>query len=162
MVAFVRNCSVRMTLRLFYEYGANAFEAAQNISTRTPLSYANSLKQLILKLHLWKNIFSSFITCLLEIQTRFLFFPRQLKTSSLLQVGLILIISKMFTILCLLCLCRNREYPGNLKWTRSIDLSSKLSLTCLHIGVMLTIIKVFITLFLLCLWEQGASWQFSK
>ena len=35
-----------------YEYGANAFEAAQNISTRTPLSYANSLKQLILKLHL--------------------------------------------------------------------------------------------------------------
>ena len=65
-----------------------------------------------------------------------------------------LIISKVFTILCLLCLCRNREYPGNfqkqnsnqqallsnecpskvrgkafLKWTRSIDLFSKLSLT---------------------------------
>ena len=60
-----------------------------------------------------------------------------------------LIISKVFTILCLLCLCENREYPGSLqnkavssfkrvpsdvrgkaflKWT-SIDLSSKLSLT---------------------------------
>ena len=33
--------------------------------------------------------------------------------SNLLHVGLILIISKVFTILCLLCLCRNREYPGN-------------------------------------------------
>ena len=31
-----------------YEYGANAFEAVQNISTRTLLSYANSLKQFIL------------------------------------------------------------------------------------------------------------------
>ena len=61
-----------------------------------------------------------------------------------------LIISKVFTILCLLCLCGNREYPGSfqnkavsssfkrvpsevrtkafLKWA-SIDLSSKLSLT---------------------------------
>ena len=33
--------------------------------------------------------------------------------SNLLHVGLILIISKVFTILCLLYLCRNREYPGN-------------------------------------------------
>ena len=33
--------------------------------------------------------------------------------SNLLNVGLTLIISKVFTILCLLCLCRNREYPGN-------------------------------------------------
>ena len=61
-----------------------------------------------------------------------------------------LIISKVFTILCLLCLCGNREYPVSfqnkavsssfkrvpsevrekafLKWT-SIDLFSKLSLT---------------------------------
>ena len=74
--------------------------------------------------------------------------------SNLLYVGLILINSKVFTILCLICLCRNREYRGNfqnktviikqlfflndclskvrgkafLTWTRSIDLSSKLSL----------------------------------
>ena len=33
--------------------------------------------------------------------------------SNLLHVGLMLIISKVFTILCLLCLCRDREYPGN-------------------------------------------------
>ena len=61
-----------------------------------------------------------------------------------------LIIGKVFTNLCLLCLCGNRKYPGSfqnkalssyfkrvpsevrgkafLKWT-SIDLSSKLSLT---------------------------------
>ena len=49
MVAFARNCSVRMTLRLFqsisvfYKYGANASEAVQKISTRTLLSYANLL-----------------------------------------------------------------------------------------------------------------------
>ena len=33
--------------------------------------------------------------------------------SNLLREGLILITSKVFTILCLLYLCRNREYPGN-------------------------------------------------
>ena len=43
MVAFVRNCLVKMTLRLFqsisavYDYGANASEAVQKISTRTLL-----------------------------------------------------------------------------------------------------------------------------
>ena len=90
-----------------------------------------------------------------------------------------LINRKVFTILCLLCLCGNREYPGSflkkavssyfkrvpskvreeafLKWTR-VDLSSNL----LHMGIMLTIIKVFIILFLLCLWEQGTPRQFSK
>ena len=47
-----------------------------------------------------------------------------------------------------------------LKWTRSIDLSSKLCY--LHIGVILTIKKVFIILFLLCLWEQGPSWNFQN
>ena len=83
-----------------------------------------------------------------------------------------LIVSKVFTIFCLLCLCGNKEHPGKflskavgsklffqmsakvkafLKWTR-IDLSSKLSIAY---GVMLTIIKVFMILFLLCLWEQG-------
>ena len=83
-----------------------------------------------------------------------------------------LIISKVFTFLCLFCLCGNREYPGSfqnkavsssfkwvpnevrekafLKW-KKIDFSSKLSL---HMDVMLTIIKVFIIPFLFCLWEQ--------
>ena len=55
---------------------------------------------------------------------------------------MLIIISKVFTFLCLLRLCGNREYPGSfqnkvpseargkafLKW-KSIDLSSKLSLT---------------------------------
>ena len=35
--------------------------------------------------------------------------------SDLLHVGLILIISKVFTILFLLCLCKNRECPGQNK-----------------------------------------------
>ena len=56
-----------------YDYGANASEAVQKISTSTLDLYANSLKQLILYLQLWKNIFSSLL--LLEIQARFLFFP---------------------------------------------------------------------------------------
>ena len=30
----------------------------------------------------------------------------------LLHIGLMLIISKVFTILCLLCLCENMEYTG--------------------------------------------------
>ena len=60
-----------------------------------------------------KKHIQQFITCLLEMQARFLFFSRQIKMSNLLHVGLILIISKVLTILCLLCLCRNREYPGN-------------------------------------------------
>ena len=101
--------------------------------------------------------------------------------SNLLHVGLILIISKVFTILCLLCLCRNREYHSNfqsktvistllsnectskvrgkvfLKWTRSIDLSS---ISYLHIGLMLIVIKVFIIPFLFCLWEQGEKKAF--
>ena len=33
--------------------------------------------------------------------------------SNLLHVGLILIISKVFTNLCLLSLCKNRGHPGN-------------------------------------------------
>ena len=47
------------------------------------------------------------------MQASFLFFSWQTKVSNLLHVGLILIIRKVFTILCLLCLSRNREYPGN-------------------------------------------------
>ena len=76
-------------------------------------SYANSLKQLILKLHLWKNIFSSLLPAYWRYKPGFCFFSWQIKMNNLLHVGLILIISKVFTILCLLCLCRNREYPGN-------------------------------------------------
>ena len=85
-----------------------------------------------------------------------------------------LTIRKVFTILCLLYLCRNREYPSSFK-NKSVGSSFKrvpkyiLFLTklkeersfwsgqaqiyplnyLLHVGVMLTIIKVFIILFLL-------------
>ena len=76
------------------------------------LQYANSLKQLILYLHLWKNIFSSLSPAYWTYKPG-LFFSWQIKMSNLLHVGLILIISKVFTILCLLCLCRNKEFSGN-------------------------------------------------
>ena len=65
------------------------------------------------KATLMKKHIQQFITCLLEILARFLFFSWQIKMSNLLHVGLILIISKVFNILCLLCLCRNWEYLGN-------------------------------------------------
>ena len=99
-----------------------------------------------------------------------------------------LTISKVFTILCLLCLCGNREYPGSFQ-NKSVSSSFKCVLKyilfvvklkgerrpfwngqaqiyplnyLLHVGMVLTIIKVFIILFLLCLWEQGTLWQVSK
>ena len=57
-------------------------------------SYATSLKQLA-------------IYCLLIGDTsQVSVFSWQIKMNNLLHVGLILIISKVFTILCLLCLCR--------------------------------------------------------
>ena len=52
-----------------YDYGTNASEAVQKISTRTLDLYANSLKQLILYLQLFSSLLP------LEIQARFLFFP---------------------------------------------------------------------------------------
>ena len=91
----------------------------------------------------------------------------------------------MFTIICLLYLCSNREYPGSeisqlffqmraqvycvpgqaegrkkpfLEWTTSIYGLNSL----LHVGVTLTIIKGFIILLLLYLWEQGTPRKFSK
>ena len=38
-----------------------------------------------------------------------------MKMINLLHVELILIISRVFTVVCLLCLCTNREYRGNSK-----------------------------------------------
>ena len=99
-----------------------------------------------------------------------------------------LTISKVFTIFCLLCLCRNREYPDSLQ-NKSVNSSFKwvskyiLCLARLRVEgrafwsgqsyiyplnyllpvrVMLTILKVFIILFLLCLWEYGTPWKFSR
>ena len=56
-------------------YGANASEAVQKISTRILLSYVNSLKQLIFKLYLWKNIFSSLLPAYWRYKPGFCFFP---------------------------------------------------------------------------------------
>ena len=152
-------------------YGANASEV-----TKT----ANFIKKILSMKKYIQQLIS--ITGLLEIQARFLFFSLQIKMSNLLRVGIILIISKVFTILCLLSLCRNREYPHNfqknnsnqqallsnnmtaqVKWDgmpfrrgQEAQIYSLNYLTYIAIGVMLTIIKVFIILFLLCLWEQGA------
>ena len=57
-----------------YEYGANASEAVQNISTRTLLELCQltktaTFKATPMKKHIWQ-----FLICLLEIQARFLFF----------------------------------------------------------------------------------------
>ena len=94
----------------------------------------------------------------------------------------------MFTILCPLCLCGNREYPGSFqnksvsssfKWVPKYILFlanlreegrsfwSGQSYTyplnyLLHVGLMFAIIKVLIILFLLCPWEQRTPWQFLK
>ena len=84
-----------------------------------------------------------------------------------LRIGLMLIIRKVFTILCLLYLSESREYPISLQ-NKSV---SSLSNECPRIfcswpnfcmGVMLNIMKVFIILFLLYLWEQGIPWKFLK
>ena len=72
------------------------------------LTKTANFKAAPMKKHFWQ-----FITCLLVMQARSLFFSWQIKISNLLHVGLILIISKVFTILCLLCLCRNKEFSGN-------------------------------------------------
>ena len=95
---------------------------------------ATSMKKNIWQLILAKGVFvnlltetlwvqSSSITCLPEIQLRFLFVflakDKNEQTTKiydlnyLLHEGLMLNISKVFTILCLLCLCENREYPGS-------------------------------------------------
>ena len=89
-------------------YGANASEV-----TKT----ANFIKKILSMKKYIQQLIS--ITGLLEIQARFLFFSLQIKMSNLLRVGIILIISKVFTILCLLSLCRNREYPDNFQKNNS-------------------------------------------
>ena len=103
----------------------------------------------------------------MEMRPRLLFFSlRKIKMSKqkiyslnyLLHIGLMLTIRKMFIILCLLCLSKNREYPGSFQniselffqtsaqvhcapsqtegrrkaflECTGIDLSSKLFLTC--------------------------------
>ena len=87
----------------------------------------------------------------------------------------------MFTILCLLCLCGNREYPSSfqskaasikiflraqVKWKGRYIWSgrkhSRFIIYLLHMGVILTIIKAFIILFLLCQWEQGTPGSFQN
>ena len=81
IVAFVRNCLVRMTLRMFQSifvvmttYGANASEAVQRISTRTLLELCQLTKTANFIATPMKKYIQQFITGLLEIQARFLFF----------------------------------------------------------------------------------------
>ena len=95
-----------------------------------------------------------------------------------------LTISKVFTILCLFCLCRNRKHPGSFQ-NKSISSSFKwvpkyilflvklkgekrpfgvekhrfILLTIsyiIHFGVMLVLMKMFIILLLLFLWEVNS------
>ena len=99
-----------------------------------------------------------------------------------LNIGLMLTINKVFGILCLLCLCWNREYPGSVqnkslsssfKWLlkysvpgqakgkaflewASTDLSFKLFFTCRG---NVNYYKSVIILFLLCLWWHPGNFQ---
>ena len=95
-----------------YGYCAHASEGVQKTSTRTLLEVFQLTKTANFIATPMKINIQLFITCLLEIQVRFDFFLTK-KMSNLLHVGLILIITKVFTILCLLFLCRNREYLDN-------------------------------------------------
>ena len=75
-------------------------------------SYANSLNSLF---HSYTCEKTYLAVCYLLIgdTSQFSVFCWQIKMRNLLHVGLILIISRVFTILCLLCLRMNREYCGN-------------------------------------------------
>ena len=64
-----------------YDFGANASETVQKISTGTLKLYANSLKQLVLQLQLWKNIFSSLLPAYWGQKPGFCFFLTQIKMS---------------------------------------------------------------------------------
>ena len=88
MVAFERNCWVKMTLRLFYSISIvmNMIPMLRQFKRLAQrhcwLEWCQlTLKQLILKLHLWKNICSSLLPAYWEIQARFLFFSWQIKMS---------------------------------------------------------------------------------
>ena len=117
MVTFVRNCLVKTTLRLFQSISVAMnmvpmlLRQFRRLAQGHCWSYANSLKQLIYS-YTYEKTFSSLSPAYWRYKPG-LFFSWQIKMSNLLHVGLILIISKVFNILCLLCLCRNREYRGN-------------------------------------------------
>ena len=100
----------------WYEFGVSASEAVQKISTRTLEWYANSLKHLISLDFIAtyeKTYLAVYYLLIGDTSQVSVFFSWQIKMNNLLHVGLILLISKVFTILCLICLCRNREYRGN-------------------------------------------------
>ena len=58
-----------------YEYGANASKKVQKISTRTVMKSYQLNKRANFKATPMKEYRKQFITCFLEIQARFLFFP---------------------------------------------------------------------------------------
>ena len=88
MVALVNNCLVKLTLRLFYSISV-VTHMVPTLRQFRRLAQGHywlewcqlTLKQLILKLHLWKNICSSLLPAYWEIQARFLFFSWQIKMS---------------------------------------------------------------------------------
>ena len=119
MVVFVTNCLVKMTLRLFlanfccYDYSADASEAVQKIKD-TGVACQLTKTANFIATYLGKNIFSSLLPACWRYKTKIKISKQQIYLLKyLLYIGLMLIISNMFSILCLLCLCGNREYPGS-------------------------------------------------
>ena len=120
-MAFVGNCLVKMTLRLFQSISVVMtmvqmfLRQFRRLAQGHGWSYANSLKQLILQLHLHEKTYLAVYYLVIGDASQVpVFFLTQIKMSNLfLPVGLMLTISEVFTILCLICLCGNREYPSN-------------------------------------------------
>ena len=75
-------------------------------------SYSNSLNSYFHS-YTFETTYLAVYYRLIEDTYQVFVFSWKIKMSNLLHVGLILIISKVFIILCLLCLCRNIEYRGN-------------------------------------------------
>ena len=91
-----------------YEFGANASEAVPKISTETLKLYVNSVKT---KLAVYYLLIG-------DASQVSVFFWHKWKWVNniwiyLLDIGLMLIITKVFTILSLLGLCGNRDHPGS-------------------------------------------------
>ena len=85
----------------------------QKISTRTLLELYQLTKTATFIATPMKKTYLAVYYLLSGVTSLVFVFSLQIKMSNLLYVGLVLIISKVFTIVCLLCLCRNREEPGS-------------------------------------------------
>ena len=105
-----------------YGYGANASEVVQKqrLAQGHCWSFTNSLNSQFYSCIYGKTYLAVYYL-LIGDTSGVSAFSRQIKMSNLLHVGLNLIISKVFTILCLLCQCRYQEYRGKFQSKTAIS-----------------------------------------